>query len=63
MSKEIRNLKSDWRIVLDDAETNGSAFWQWAEEKDDVIGMLREDSTKPPTPNLMERVDPGFGSA
>jgi len=56
MPKEIRNLKSDWRIVLDEAEANGSACWGWADEADDVAGMLREDSTKPPPPNLMERV-------
>jgi four helix bundle protein len=65
MPKEIRNPKSDWRFVLDEAQHDGSAFWKWAEEH--VYGretsILRESASSSRSSNdLMERTAQ-FGEA
>jgi four helix bundle protein len=58
MPKEIRNPKSDWRGVLDEAEREDSLFWVWAGDGVVNSAMLREGTSGQETPqsNLMERV-------
>ena len=57
MPKEIRNPKSDWRRVLDDAAREDSAFWTWGDEPGGEELVLRDGppaSGLPPM-DLMER--------
>jgi four helix bundle protein len=65
MPKEIRNPKSDWRFVLDEAQHDGSASWKWGAEhahgRETLI--LRENVSSNRSPNdLMERTAQ-FGEA
>jgi four helix bundle protein len=57
MPKEIRNPKSDWRSVLEEAGREGSAFWTWGHEGGAEPMELREESASNGTPkrDLMER--------
>ena len=57
MPKEIRNPKSDWRAVLDEAEREDSAFGNWGDEPGGDSMVLREGGTPSPVPlrDLMER--------
>jgi four helix bundle protein len=62
--KEARTPKSDWRVVLDEAERENSAFWTWGDELGGNSMVLREGGTPSSVPlrDLMERTAK-FGEA
>ena len=64
MPKEIRNPKSDWRTVLDEAEREDLAFGTWGDEFGQNRVILRESGSisSMPLRDLMERTAK-FGEA